>query len=109
MDKNYIISIIQKILNKEFSSSSRRRIINYVDRLNICCPYCGDGKSEYKKRGNLYYNRLIYICFNCDKKTTLDRLCKDFSEQIDPDKKLEMIEHLNSIITYNDYIISITI
>ena len=69
----------------------------------MCCPYCGDGKSEHKKRGNFYFNRLIYICFNCDKKTTFDRLCKDFNEQLDPEKKLEMIEHLNSVMTYSDY------
>jgi len=103
MDKNYIKGIIQSVLNKEFSSKHRRKISAYADRLNICCPYCGDGKSEHKKRGNLYINRLIYICFNCDKKTTLDKLCKDFNEQIDPDKKLEMIEHLNSVMTYSDY------
>ena len=77
--------------------------MTYTDRLNVCCPYCGDGKSEYKKRGNLYFNRLVFICFNCDKKTTFDRMCKEFNEQIDPDKKLEMIEHLDSIMTYNDY------
>ena len=103
MDKNYIKNIIQSVLNKEFSSKGRRKLIEYTDRLNVCCPYCGDGKSEFKKRGNLYLNRLIFICFNCDKKTTLDKFCKDFNEQIDPDKKLEMIEHLNSVMTYSDY------
>jgi hypothetical protein len=103
MDKIYIQNILQRILNKEYSSSHRRRIMTYTDRLNVCCPYCGDGKSEYKKRGNLYFNRLVFICFNCDKKTTFDRMCKEFNEQIDPDKKLEMIEHLDSIMTYNDY------
>ena len=103
MDKIYIQNILQRILNKEYSSSHRRRIMTYADRLNVCCPYCGDGKSEYKKRGNLYFNRLVFICFNCDKKTTFDRMCKEFNEQIDPDKKLEMIEHLDSIMTYNDY------
>jgi hypothetical protein len=30
-------------------------------------------------------------------------MCKHFNEQIDPDKKLEMIEHLNSVMTYSDY------
>jgi hypothetical protein len=103
MDQNYIKSIIQNVLNKEFSSTHRRKVVPYTDRLNICCPYCGDGKSDHKKRGNFYYNRLIFICFNCDKKTTFDRFCKDFNEVLDPDKKLEMIEHLNSVMTYSDY------
>jgi hypothetical protein len=103
MDKNYVRNLVQNVLNKEFSSNNRKKIVAYDDRLNLCCPYCGDGRSEFKKRGNLYLNRLIYICFNCDKKTTLDRFCKDFNEQIDPDKKLELIEHLNSVMTYSDY------
>jgi hypothetical protein len=30
-------------------------------------------------------------------------MCKDFNEVLDPDKKLEMIEHLNSVMTYSDY------
>lgn len=103
MDKNYIKIITKKVLDKEFSSSNRRKIVEYTDRLNFCCPYCGDGKSEYKKRGNLYFNRLFFICFNCDKKATFDRFCKDFNEQIDPEKKLEMIEYLNEVMTYSDF------
>jgi hypothetical protein len=104
MDKNYIREITQKVLNKEFSNSQKRKINDYNDRFNFACPYCGDShKNQHAKRGNLYLNRLIYICFNCDKKTTIDRLCKDFNEQIDPDKKLEMIEHLNSVMTYSDF------
>jgi hypothetical protein len=104
MDKVYIRNMVQNILNKEFSNQSKRKAVDYVDRVNIACPYCGDShRNNHAKRGNLYYNRLIFICFNCDKKTTFDRMCKDFNEQLDPDKKLEMIEHLNSVMTYSDY------
>ena len=104
MDKSYIKGMLQKILNKEFSNKQKRKINDYHDRLNLACPYCGDShRNIYAKRGNLYFNRLFYVCFNCDKKTTLDKLCKDFNEQIDPDKKLEMIEHLDSVMTYSDY------
>jgi len=104
MDKNYIKNIIQKIVNKEFSDPTRRKIVVYQDRINFCAPCCGDShKNKYAKRGNLYFNNFYYICFNCDKKTTFDKLCKDFNEQIDPDKKLEMIQHLDSVMTYSDY------
>jgi len=104
MDKVYVTGLIQNILNKEFSDPTRRKIVVYNDRLNFCCPCCGDsGKNKYAKRGNLYFNKLFFICFNCDRRTTLDKLCKDFNEQLDPDKKLEMIEHLNSVMTYSDY------
>jgi hypothetical protein len=104
MDKVYINGIINKVLSKEFSNIQKRKTVDYNDRVNFACPYCGDShKNVNAKRGNFYYNRLIYICFNCDKKTTFDRFCKDFNEQLDPDKKLEMIEHLNSVMTYSDY------
>jgi hypothetical protein len=104
VDKSYVVNIIQNVLNKEFSNSSKRKIVDYADRVNLACPYCGDShKNQNAKRGNFYFNRLIFICFNCDKKTTFDRFCKDFNEQLDPEKKLEMIEHLNSVMTYSDY------
>jgi hypothetical protein len=104
MDKIYIKSLIQNVLNKEFSNTNKRRIDEYADRLNYSCPYCGDSsKSVHKKRGNLYFNKLFYICFNCDKKTTFDKFAKDFNETIDPQKKLEIIEYLDSVIDYSDY------
>lgn len=104
MDKNYIKGLVQAVLNKEFANARKRKINDYNDRLNIACPYCGDSHNNVNaKRGNLYFNRLFYVCFNCDMKTTLDRFCKDHNEQIDPSKKLEMIEHLDSVMTYQDY------
>jgi hypothetical protein len=104
MDKIYIKSLIQNVLNKEFSNQNKRRIDEYADRLNYSCPYCGDSsKSVHKKRGNLYFNKLFYICFNCDKKTTFDKFAKDFNEVLDPQKKLEIIEYLDSVIDYSDY------
>ena len=104
MDKIYIQGILQNIVNKEFSNSIKRKMAVYSDRVNMACFYCGDStKNKHAKRGNLYFNTLVFCCFNCDKKTTFDRVCKDFNEQIDPDKKLEMIEHLNSVMTYSDY------
>lgn len=104
MDKSYIINLIQNILNKEFSDPARRKIVEYDNRINFCAPCCGDShKNKHAKRGNLYYDKLLFVCFNCGRKSTLDRICKEFNEQLDPEKKLEMIEHLNSVMTYSDY------
>jgi hypothetical protein len=104
MDKTYILGMMQKILNKEFSNPQKRRINDFTDRLNFACVYCGDShKNNHSKRGNLYFNKLLYICFNCDKKTSFDRVCRDFNEVIDPDQKLEIIKHLDSVVTYSDY------
>ena len=102
--KLYIQNVLQNVLNKEFSNSNKRKIVVYGDRLNCACPYCQDSsKNNHSKRGNLYFNRFFFICFNCDKKTTFDRMCRDFNEQIDPDQKLEIIKHLDSVVTYSDY------
>ncbi len=103
MDKNYIISVAQTILNKEISDPIFRKIVTYEDRINIRCPYCHEGRSQYKKRGNIYFNRLVYICFRCDKKTSFDRFAKHFNEVLDPQKKMEIIDHLNSVVDYSDY------
>ena len=95
---------MQKILDKEFSNINKRRIDEYADRLNCACTYCGDSsKSVYKKRGNLYFNKLLFICFNCDKKTSFDKFVKDFNEVLDPQKKLEIIEYLDTVVDYSDY------
>jgi len=104
MDKEYIKSVIQSILNKEFTDPTRRKIVEYDNRLNFCAPCCGDShKNKHAKRGNLYFSKLLYICFNCNKKTTFDRLAKEFSEPLDPQKKLEIIDYLNSCVDYTDY------
>jgi hypothetical protein len=103
MDKSYIKGITQKIVDREFYSTIERKILEHDDRIQFRCPYCHEGKTKTKKRGNVYFNRLFFTCFRCGKKTTFDRFCRDFNEQIDPDKKLEMIEHLNSVVRYSDY------
>ena len=101
--KEYINHIVHKIVNKEFNSSLERTVISHSDRVQFRCPYCHEGRTKTKKRGNIYYNKLLFICFRCGHKTSFDKMCKDFDEQIDPDKKLEMIEHLDSVMTYSDY------
>lgn len=101
--KEYINHIVHKIVNKEFNSSLERTVISHSDRVQFRCPYCHEGRTKTKKRGNIYYNKLLFICFRCGHKTSFDKMCKDFNEQIDPDKKLEMIQHLDSVMTYSDY------
>ena len=103
MDKVYIQSVIQNILDKEFSSPIFRKVNTYEDRINMRCPYCKEGRSQHKKRGNLYFNKLLFICFRCDKKTSFDKMSRDFNEAIDPQKKLEIIEYLDSVVDYSDY------
>jgi hypothetical protein len=102
IDKNYINWVVNRVIGDQFSSPHKRRTIEHSDRINFCCPYCGDGNSQHKKRGNIYYNKLVYVCFNCDKKTNFTRFCKDFGQTIDPEKKLEILSYLDSIISVTD-------
>jgi len=101
--KSYIFDIVQKIVDKEFNSSVEKKVLDHDGRINFRCPYCHEGRTKAKKRGNVYLDKLLYICFRCDKKTTFDKFAKDFNQQIDPDRKLEMINHLESVASYSDY------
>lgn len=104
MDSNYIKSLVQNILNKTFNTENRRNIVTYDNRINFCCPVCGDSaKTASKKRGNVFFNTLFFECFNCGHKSSLNKLCKQFQIQIDPAKKLEMIEYLSQAVNNSDY------
>jgi hypothetical protein len=102
MDIAFLKDLVQSIIDKNFHSNIERGVIQHDNRLNFRCPYCHEGRTKSKKRGNLYLDKLLYVCFRCGKKTTIDKVCKDFEVSIDPDKKLEIIEHLNSRISYDD-------
>jgi hypothetical protein len=104
MDEFYLKSIVERILDKEFTDSRKRKTILYPkNRIQFACPYCGDShKNPNAKRGNLYFNRLMYVCFNCEKKTTFTKLSKDFNQQIDPEKRMEMIEYINQNLQYEE-------
>lgn len=104
VDKSYILNVVQSVVNSEFSEPQKRRIIDHHDRVNFACVYCHDSsKNKSAKRGNIWYNKLIYVCFNCDKKTNFTKFCKDFNQKLDPEKRLEIINHLDANITANDY------
>lgn len=102
IDKSYIVGITQQIVDKSFTSSIERKIFQHDNRINLRCPYCLEGKTKGKKRGNVYFDKLIYVCFRCGKKTNFDKFTKDFNLRLDPSKKLEIIEHLNSQISFQD-------
>lgn len=102
VDKKYILEITQIITDKTFSNSIESRIFQHDNRINLRCPYCLEGRTKSKKRGNVYFDKLIYVCFRCGKKTNFDKFTKDFNLRLDPQKKLEIIDHLNSQISFQD-------
>ena len=73
IDKSYIVGITQQIVDKSFTSSIERKIFQHDNRINLRCPYCLEGKTKGKKRGNVYFDKLIYVCFRCGKKTNFDK------------------------------------
>jgi hypothetical protein len=104
IDKSYILNVVQNVLNSEFSEPQKRRLVDHHDRVNFACCYCQDSsKNKSAKRGNIWYNKLIYVCFNCDKKTSFTKFCKDFNQRLDPEKRLDIINHLDANINANDY------
>ena len=86
---------IQNILNKKFANDSyiKRKIDVYHDRLNFSCPYCGDSRSDVrKKRGNLYLDSLRFHCFNCSHSTGINRFLSDFNEELSNEDKIAVHE-----------------
>ena len=50
MDKNYIIDLVKKIVNKEFHSKTESGVIVHDGRIQFRCPYCHEGKTKTKKK-----------------------------------------------------------
>lgn len=86
---------IQEILNKKFANDSyiKRKIDVYHDRLNFSCVYCGDSRSDVrKKRGNLYLDSLRFHCFNCNHSAGINRFLSDFNEELSNEDKIVVHE-----------------
>lgn len=84
-EKNEIISSVKEILDSAFDISQKKVVLEYPDRLNFACPYCGDSDNVAKKRGNIYLTDLNYHCFNCGKHTDFFAFVKDFGVHLGMD------------------------
>jgi len=80
--KNSIIENISSILQETFKDKEKQRILQYEDRLNFACPYCGDSTNSRKKRGNIYLDNLTFHCFNCGHHGDYIRFMHDFDMPI---------------------------
>ena len=80
---------LQVVLNRNFNTSYRRKIDSYHDRLNFCCPICGDSANDSrKKRGNLYLDSMSYHCYNCGAHYGINSLLKRFGEELSGEDKI---------------------
>ena len=103
-------SKVQLVLNKRFVSGPRTIINLHRDRLNFACPFCGDSSDDnYKKRGNLYFNNLMYHCYNggCSHPhSNFIEFIKEFNESItNLDDLSSFLDYMNNN-KYDKFIIS---
>jgi len=104
IDNSYFKNVLQGIVNQVHKHPSKKRIVEYADRIQIACPVCLDSiKNPNKKRGNFYFENLFYVCFNCDAKMSYNKLCKDFGISVEPDTKVKIYNYLDNHINYNNY------
>jgi len=103
LDKGYVKSKIQEVLNHAHSKSRKQDIREYPERLNFACPICGDSeKVVSKKRGNLYYKNMMYICFNEDGcSRSFLKLLKVFNIPIDLGKKVDIYNYIDINAKYS--------
>lgn len=84
-EKYSTYQFVKDLLKNRFPNSKGRQSINEEsDKLNFCCPYCGDSQTDSsKKRGNLYFRTNSYKCFNdgCLKWTPLKKFISEFASK----------------------------
>lgn len=97
LDINYLKQNIQDVLDRVHKDPKKRKIHAKHDRLSFACPICGDSsKDNSQKRGHLFLNNLYYKCYNEDCRSTFTKLCKQYDVQLDPNKKLELINYIDT-------------
>ena len=111
LNKEYIKSKLQNILNKAHTVEQKKEIKDFPERFNCACPICGDStkwSGAHKKRGNFYFKNATYKCFNCGEIMSFTKLCETFNEQIDLDEKINLYKYIDENVTFtnnnNDYI-----
>jgi hypothetical protein len=104
LDKQYIKSLIQEILDKNHTNPNKRKILEFNDKLNFACPICGDSqKLSHKKRGNLYWKNMMYICYNDDSSAcnrSFLKLLSTFGIQMNMESKIKMYEYIDKNIDF---------
>jgi hypothetical protein len=100
MEISRVEDLVGLVLRKEFSDfPSKQSVSKSLNRLNICCPYCGDSKNHRKKRGNFYLDTLTYKCYNGGCGIFKDSISffKDFGiyESLSGGEKREIIQILD--------------
>jgi hypothetical protein len=104
IDKEYIKGLVQNILDNKHTILQKKIIKSFPDRLNFSCPICMDSeKTISKKRGNLYFKNLRYICFNDSScSCSFTTFLKKFNIEIELEKKLEIYNYIDNNVVYRN-------
>ena len=113
LNKEYIKSKLQHILDKTHTISQKKIIKTFPERYNMACPICGDSQKydgTHKKRGNFYFKNATFKCFNCDSVMSFTKLCDEFNEDVDIDEKIKLYKYIDEHVSFttnnNDYIMN---
>lgn len=104
LDKDYIKTLLQEILNKAHDNPIKRKINEHKTEFVFSCPICGDShKVATKKRGHLYLKNFYFKCYNSDEcSRSFTKLLKTFNVEMELDEKLKLYEYLEHSVTYFD-------
>ena len=96
IDPARVKMLVKTVLDSNFKNEPLKAVIYQAgNRLNFCCPYCGDSRDYKKKRGNLYLDSLSYKCYNggCGVFKSLTYFMDDFgfSDLLTGDERSEII------------------
>lgn len=105
MDKDYVISVIQNILNTSHANEHpAKKVINVnIDDIAFADPIGGDSKKNpYEKRAHLYWNSMMVICYDDEGyKMPFIEFCKKFKVNIDAEQRIAIYNHVDSNISYS--------
>jgi hypothetical protein len=108
LNKPLIISRVKNILLKSHKIDIKTKIKFFPNesnpnRINFACPICGDSENRlHEKRGNIWFNTLKFVCFNCDTKLSYLQFCDRMGEDIPADEKLQIYDHVEQNLTYSN-------
>lgn len=101
LDLDYIKNVLEQILTERFPEGERRRVVQTDKDFTMCCPICGDSaKDKNKKRGHLYFNSMMYRCYNETCRSSFTSLASKYNIQLDPDKKMAIIQFVEANVAY---------
>ena len=97
-----ITDAVQFILDNNFISGPKTKIKGMHDRINFACPYCGDSVTDVtKKRGNLFWNTLMFHCYNagCNTHKALHDFLKEYNvTEVSGNDRIAIINYIKSTV-----------